>query len=418
MSHPDRDGEWRPHRPATEENHPTGPASASPVPEAFQHPPFQHPPFQHPPFQHPPFPQAPLQQAPSPQASSPPTADDQPQPRQALSPGQPASQVPPAHRQPAEQQQVEQRQFAAGPTAPEPAAPPFTTPPLTTPLTTPLTSPPLTEAQRWESAKAAQVREDERPPGDGPGDDRPSAPDDDPGTPGGTRTGPSGRAGRLHIGWHAISLPTLERLAVAPAAGAGLLLGRDRRQMPVSLRLFAPEPVRLALVGGVWAAQLLIFRALALGARVAVVTTEPGAWAGLGERATGQYNRLTVHSSDQGPPLNGTAQMPTLVVYDTGASGPVASLPPAPWRSRLTVLRQLDDSGVAALQDVSFTLLQRLGDDEAALATSALRLGPHSAQFLRFMADDMLALIGDGTDRYLFLAQTDLEQQYLGLPHR
>jgi hypothetical protein len=232
------------------------------------------------------------------------------------------------------------------------------------------------------------------------------------------RTGPSGKMSRLHVGWHSISRATLKKVAVAPSAGAGLILGRDRQHTAVPLRLFSPEPVRVTLVGGVWAAQLLIFRAFSLGARVTVVTTEPQAWAGFGERATGQYNRLTVLSGDQGPAVTGTAQIPMLSVYDLGMTGPVTAPPLGPWRTQLTVLRQLDRPGVPALQDAQLTLLQRLGGDEAALASSALRLRSHSSQFLQFMADDMMALIDEGTDRYLFLAQTGVEQQQVGMPRR
>ncbi|WP_309238725.1 hypothetical protein [Actinoplanes aureus] len=249
--------------------------------------------------------------------------------------------------------------------------------------------------------------------------DRPGGPPDGPdGTGGRERTGPSGRTSRLHIGWHSISRAGLRRVTVTPSTGAGLLLGKDRQQSPVPLRLFAPEPIRVALVGGVWAAQLLIFRAFSLGARAIVVTSEPQAWSGFGERATGQYNRLTVLSSDQGGFPGGTAQTPTLTVYDLGMIGPATAPPLGPWHTQLTILRQLDRPGVAALQEAQLVLLQRLGGDEATLASATLRLRPQSGQFLQFMADDMVALIADGTERHLFLHQTGVEQQYVGLPRR
>ncbi len=231
------------------------------------------------------------------------------------------------------------------------------------------------------------------------------------------RTGPSGRMARLHVGWHTVSRRGLASVSVAPSA-AGLVIGHDRQHAPVPVRLFAPEPVRLALVGGVWAAQLLIFRAFALGARVTVVTTEPTAWIGFGERATGQYNRLTVLSGEQGVSGVGTAHEPVLAVYDLRVTGPATAPALGPWRSQLTILRQLDRPGVPALQEAQLTLLQRLGGEEATLATSALRLRRHSGQFLQFMADDMMALISDGTDRYLSLAQTRVEHEHVGPPRR
>ncbi|GGN79723.1 hypothetical protein GCM10010112_54620 [Actinoplanes lobatus] len=251
----------------------------------------------------------------------------------------------------------------------------------------------------------------ERPP-DGP----PTGPEDGAGGP--ERTGPSGRVSRLRIGWHAIPRAGLRRVTVTPAAPPGLLLGRDQRQAPVPLRLFAPEPVRVTLVGGVWAAQLLIFRAFSVGVRVVVVTTEPRAWAGFGERATGQQNRLTVIGQEPGGPYGGTAQTPLMTVFDLGMTGPAASPPLGPWHTQLTILRQLDRPGVAAVQEAGLVVLQRLGGDEATLVAAALKLRPQSGQLLQSMNDDMMALIGDGDDRYLFLNQTPIEQQYVGLPRR
>jgi hypothetical protein len=232
------------------------------------------------------------------------------------------------------------------------------------------------------------------------------------------RTGPSGRTSRLRIGWHAVPRAGLRRMTAGQPAPAGLLIGRDQQQAPVPLRLFAPEPVRATLVGGVWAAQLLLFRAFAAGARVVVVTTEPHAWTGFGERATGQQHRLTVVATEPGGPYSGTAQTPLLTVHDLGLSGPMTSPPLGPWHSQLTVLRQLDRAGVPALQEASLVVMQRLGGDEATLAAAALKLRPQSGQLLQSMNDDMMVLIGDGDDRYLFLNQTGIEQQYIGLPRR
>jgi hypothetical protein len=439
MTHPDREGSWRPYPPPAEEQpsqqqqpSPEQPSLQQSSPELPPPPVFPppavaraqvRPPQLPPPPQYPQaqaaYPQASYSQAQDPQASYPQAQDPQasypraqdpqassypqsqyPQAQHAqaqhaqaqyaqVAPVQPAPQaVPVAPRQQAQHQQV------AGATGRGLAAPQLTSAPLAGP-----------QGRALAAAQAAQGQNENPPDEHSDGDDE-------------ARTGPSGKTSPLHIGWHAISRKTLRRVTVAPSAGAGLVLGRDRQHAPVPLHLFAPEPVRIALVGGVWAAQLLIFRAFALGARVVVVTTEPRAWAGFGERATGQYNRLTVHSSDQGAALTGSAQMPTLVVYDLGMTGPATTPPLGPWSTQLSILRQLDRPGLAALQESQLALLQRLGGDEAALAASALKLRPHSSQFLQFMADDMLALIGDGTDRYLFLGQTQTEQQFVGLPRR
>ncbi|MEU4560881.1 hypothetical protein AB0F72_21090 [Actinoplanes sp. NPDC023936] len=248
---------------------------------------------------------------------------------------------------------------------------------------------------------------------------RPGRPPEDPPSPGSPdHTGPSGRVSRLRIGWHAVPRAGLRQITVWPATGAGLLLGRNQQQVPVPVKLFDSDPVRVALVGGVWAAQLLIFRAFAIGARAMVVTTEQRAWSGFGERATGQYQRLTVLGGEPNALPPGTAQTPSLIVYDLGVTGPATAPPLGPWTSTLTVLRQLDRPGVAALQEADLTLMQRLGGDEATLAAATLRLSQQDGQLLQFMTDDMVAVAGGGPDRFVSLTQTGIEQQYLGPPRR
>src|SRR6266550_5382464 len=76
-----------------------------------------------------------------------------------------------------------------------------------------------------------------------------------------------GRLHRLRIGSHTASYATVARLGI-PTPGTGMILGADRDRQPVQIRFFRPEPTRIALVGEVWAAHLLAFRALALGAAV------------------------------------------------------------------------------------------------------------------------------------------------------
>lgn len=227
----------------------------------------------------------------------------------------------------------------------------------------------------------------------------------------------SGRLYRLRIGSHTVSRAALTQLGIS-SPGMGLVLGADRHQRPVSVRFFRPEPTRIAVVGGAWAGQLISFRALALGTRVAVVTAEPGAWDGFGERATGRGDRVGVLTAEQRFALNATAHQPFLIIYDLGLTGPTVPPPLGPWQTQLVILRQLDQSGVPSIQDCHLVMLQRLGDAEANVAGTALRVPDHSVGFLRVMANDMAALIGGGADRYVWFAQTDVERRYTGEPRR
>ncbi|WP_194823193.1 hypothetical protein, partial [Micromonospora sp. S-DT3-3-22] len=236
------------------------------------------------------------------------------------------------------------------------------------------------------------------------------------------RGGPSGRLPRLRIGTHAVSPAALARLSPSPLP-AGLVLGADRRRAAVTIRLFRPEPTRVALVGGVWAGQLVAFRALALGARVIVVTADPTTWAGFGPAALGRAaDRVEVRVDDRPAPAAGTAQQPTLIVRDLppGATRPAGfgAATPGSWQAELTVLRRLDPGTASALRDSDLCVLQRLSADESATARQALRLPPDSGRFLQVMADDMLSLVGGGTDRHLWISQTPVEQHLLGAPRR
>jgi hypothetical protein len=229
--------------------------------------------------------------------------------------------------------------------------------------------------------------------------------------------GLNGRLPRLRIGSHVATLGGLAQLSVA-SPGAGLILGADRDRNPVPVRLFRAEPTRTALVGGAWAGQLLAFRALALGVRVVVLTVEPALWHGMGERATGRSDRMGVLAGERPIAVTGTAQQPILVVYDLGLTGPTSPNPLGPWQTQLTILRQLDEAGMPVMQESTLVMLQRLGGTEAALAGAALRLSSQSVRLLQVMEDDMLALLGGGADRYVWLAQTEIERRQMGAPRR
>ncbi|SIR64571.1 hypothetical protein [Micromonospora avicenniae] len=233
----------------------------------------------------------------------------------------------------------------------------------------------------------------------------------------GTARGPAGRMPRLRIGSHAVSPAALARLSPARYA-AGLVLGADRRRVPVTLRMFHPEPSRITLVGGVWAAQLVAFRVLALGARVTVVTTEPAVWNALGPAALGRADDRVEIRTAPGEVRPANAQRPMLLIHDVPPAALGNALPEQPWQTRLTIVRRLEPAAARALKESGLCLLQRLTAAESALAQHALRLPRDSARFLQVMADDMITLVGAAGDRHLWLHQTDVEHQVLGPPRR
>jgi hypothetical protein len=226
-----------------------------------------------------------------------------------------------------------------------------------------------------------------------------------------------GRQHRLHIGWHSTSLAGVARL-VRPTPTTGLLLGTDAAKRPVAVRFFRAEPTRVTLVGGVWAAQLLAMRAIAMGATVVAMTIEPRIWAGFQERAVNPTSRLTVlHGEHMGEAV-GTVRQPALVIYDLNTSGPIAPVNVGAWQTHLVVLRRLGAAGVAAVQQCDLLAIQRLEPAEAQAVQGVLRLNDQDAGLLQRLENEMLAVYGSGADPYVWLRQTSLERQVLGPAHR
>jgi hypothetical protein len=233
-----------------------------------------------------------------------------------------------------------------------------------------------------------------------------------------TERGPSrvfsGRLPRLRIGWHTVSPAALAQIGVS-TPGTGLVIGVDRAQRPVPVRFFRPEPTRITLIGGAWAAHLIVFRALALGAYAFVTTDEPTAWRGVGERATGQADRVVVNMGDHRLPPAGSAAQPVLVIGEGGAP---AATDLGAWQTQLTLVRDLDERGMAAAQDSSLVIAQRLGPGEAAFAAHALRLSSQNAQALQQIEDDMVAVLGPDGPEFVRIIPTDIERGYAGSARR
>ena len=63
-------------------------------------------------------------------------------------------------------------------------------------------------------------------------------------------------------------------------------------------------------------------------------------------------------------------------------------------------------------------LAQRLSGGEAYAAQSVLRYPDSTVDMLQRLGDDMLAVLGDGADSYLWTTPTPQENQAFGAPTR
>ncbi len=74
-----------------------------------------------------------------------------------------------------------------------------------------------------------------------------------------------------------------------------MVIGVDAEGRPAVLGINRPVPYDVALIGGLWTAQVLALRAAATGARVAVETGRAQAWTALAQAAGGGQPCITLH---------------------------------------------------------------------------------------------------------------------------
>ncbi|GHJ17991.1 type VII secretion protein EccE [Micromonospora sp. AKA38] len=202
-----------------------------------------------------------------------------------------------------------------------------------------------------------------------------------------------------------------------PVGGSGLMVGANRRGGPLTVRLFRPATTRVLLVGGVPAAQLLVLRALALGARVAVQTTRPRAWEAFARGVGGPGDGVPL--LPPGRPVGGapgSPLRPLLLVVDAGPVPPEVG-PAAAWQSVLVVRDELTPADAPALARADLAVLQPLDPAEAELAGTALGLGG-SAGWLTRIRDDMVAVVNRRALRWALLSPTPVESRLVGRPVR
>lgn len=225
-----------------------------------------------------------------------------------------------------------------------------------------------------------------------------------------------GSAGAALIGDAGMRAPaqTLAALEL-PVGGAGLVIGRDRHNEPITVRLFRPEPSRVAVFGGLRYAQLMALRGLALGAQVVIQSSRPQVWEPFLRGVSGPTEGITLvppgRPAEYAP---ATPLQPQLVIVDIGPVGatgvPVVE---AAWRATLVVRDDLAAHDVDILARANLVVLAPLSPPEAEVAGGALGLSQLS--YLPQIRSDMVGVvIGRRTLRWTLLAQTPIEQQLIG----
>ncbi|MGW5645742.1 hypothetical protein ACWEV3_08775 [Saccharopolyspora sp. NPDC003752] len=264
------------------------------------------------------------------------------------------------------------------------------------------------------SVAAAQAVAAPLPPG-GPGPRQDDTPTVEVRKPRGWRPRKQRSVPRLDIGRHQATEPELDLLQLT-GTSFGFPLGRNQAGFPVTMTLFQPEPVSIALVGASWAARLLAYRALRFGAKVLVFTDQPAGWSDLGQAATGRADRVAVLEPGAPAGVVASADAPVLSLYD--AESPPSPAAPAPWQTRVMVLHRFTPQRAHAALQADVLLLQRLAADEAAAIAAARRFTSRTTEQLQAVHDDMLAVLTKSENHYVWVNPADREQEELGAPGR
>jgi len=217
---------------------------------------------------------------------------------------------------------------------------------------------------------------------------------------------------------HLVASDGLAQLA-GPTGPGGLVVGLDQERRPVSVRLFDGEPIRLAVVGDPYVVRVLAFRAVAMGARIRIVTARREVWQSLSD-ALGVDRRLVLLVPPGPPPAAaGSLARPVLTVLDSGslrADTRRAGASGATGRSAgtvLTLLAAVSDSAMMVLRTAHLTLLPRCDHPQARRACAVLGLDSGLAPKLVYAPDDGMALVADGEMALLRLSPTQIERGLL-----
>ncbi|MDG3016284.1 type VII secretion protein EccE [Speluncibacter jeojiensis] len=173
----------------------------------------------------------------------------------------------------------------------------------------------------------------------------------------------------------------LEQISI-PASGCGQLVGADEAGNAIAVRIAAPDVRRVDIVGGLFLAQQVTLRAIAIGARVLVHTDRPHAWQPMVD-AIGAEQVLRVATAAAASSQANSEREYTVVLLDGAESG----VP----RADLTVIRLLSDevpARAAGVPDI------RLVQPDVHEETFDLHIGDRRLTLSMVSIPDELRIIG------------------------
>jgi hypothetical protein len=216
---------------------------------------------------------------------------------------------------------------------------------------------------------------------------------------------------------HSLSPEQLDTLSL-PIGDDGVVVGVDAEGQPAVMGINRPTPYDIALIGGLWTAQVLALRAAATGARVAVETGRAQQWAQLVQAVGGGQSGMTVHDVGRVPPQGASAGGPVLVIRDCGMRPPRGRVASAPWQSVLTLLPYLSPVAPRLMRQARLVGVQRVSPDEASEIGRVIGLPRGEYESLPTLADGVTLWCTDRDRQYVMTQATDAETGLLGTARR
>ncbi|MBT8226905.1 MAG: hypothetical protein HKP61_03305 [Dactylosporangium sp.] len=221
---------------------------------------------------------------------------------------------------------------------------------------------------------------------------------------------------RSRVAAHVVDPGAAPDLALADGGG-GLMIGRNRHGTPVLLHALRQEPTRIAFFGGLACAQLLVFRMIALGARVVVQTLRPAEWTAFAQRiGLGPGALLFAQPGERIPPAGSVARA-EVVVADVGPIGWSLLDPAVAWRTTFVVRGEVMVGDEELLGGADAVLLQPLTAEEATVTVRALGTSQAESWLVR-ISPALITIVSRRVARWAALSPTDLELRTIGPPVR
>ncbi|MGF1663480.1 MAG: type VII secretion protein EccE [Kineosporiaceae bacterium] len=209
-----------------------------------------------------------------------------------------------------------------------------------------------------------------------------------------------------------------------PLTRGGLVLGRGPAGGPVPLELFLDRPSALAAVLDPRVVMVIGFRALAVGARVSVVSTRAERWLPLRRLGVDDAEVVGIFSPETAslPTAAPRPDRPHLVVVDLPDRADPPRITGRPWQCVISVVPELSLRTLPAARAVGTVLMRRLTRREAIAATPFLGLAGGSDRQLTELGDEQVAVAAAGRLTVVDLGLTGAESQLVvastGVPVR